>query len=659
MASLRWYLAVLAVVVVALVGGAFLVERGAIDRFLYDDAVASGRSWTEYLASNLTDLDGIAAGKEPSAASRAFLDQAKKVGQVFLFKIYDATGRVRYESDALPEAGTDEEALAAHNSEAAEAIENGQPAIEVKEGTPPTRPPFFSEAYVPYLVGGKVTAVVETYIDQTAKRHGFEAAFLIATAELGFLIAAAFAVPAAAWYLRGRDKQKADARIQYLANYDALTGLANRNQLIRRLERALGGQAGKAAPLAVHCIDIDRFKNINDMLGHDAGDLVIKTVGDRLREVAGPNDIVARLGGDEFAMVQMNPGGPRDAEACGARIVAELGTPYWLNGQEVKLGVRVGIAIAPEHGTDTGRLMKSADLALNKGKAAGAQRICVFSHDLDEELYQRVNIERAIVGALDNDGFVLYFQPLFSLSGDGLVGFEALLRLPTEGGGFIPPATFIPVAEKIGAIDRIGAWVIDNATAAAARWAEHIKVAINLSPLQFATGDVAASVARALKASKLDPGRLEVEITESLLMHDTDAVLRDLAAIKALGVAIVMDDFGTGYSSLSYLWRFPFDKLKIDRSFMTAFEAGDLSARQIIRTIAALGRSLDMRITVEGVETEAQAAFIREIDCDEVQGFYFGRPAPESDVARIILADFRIRAAEEAARRAVPERAVG
>ncbi len=332
MASLRWYMAAFAVVIVALVGGAVLVERATIDRLLHDDAVATGRTWTEYLASNLTDLSGIAAGQQPSAQSRTFLDEAKKVGQVFLFKIYDGQGRVRYESDALPEAGGDNEDLADHNTEAAEAVANGRPAIEVKEGVPPSRPTFFSEAYVPYLVGGKVVAVVETYIDQTAKRHGFEAAFLVAAGELGFLIAAAFAVPAGAWYLRGRDKQKADARIQYLANYDALTGLANRNQLIRRLERALGGQAGKAAPLAVHCIDIDRFKNINDMLGHDAGDLVIKTVADRLRSVAGPNDIVARLGGDEFAMVQMSPGGRLRAEDFGIKIVEELASPYWLNG---------------------------------------------------------------------------------------------------------------------------------------------------------------------------------------------------------------------------------------------------------------------------------------------------------------------------------------
>ena len=637
MSSLRWYVASFVVIAAALVGGAFMIERVTIDELLYDDAVATARDWTGYLAANLADLPAIAAGEAPSAASQKFLDQGRKLGQIFLFKIYDAEGRVRYSSDTLPMGSNEDEDLSEHNAEAAEAIANGQPAIEAKTGEPPGRPAFFAEAYVPHIVNGKVQAVVEAYIDQTAKRASFQSAFTIATSALCLLMAAAFGIPAGAWYLRAREKQKADARIHFLANYDSLTGLANRIQLGKRLERALSAP-GRTGQLAVHCIDLDGFKDINDALGHDAGDLVIQAVGERLRMVAGPNDIVARLGSDDFAVVQMQARDRLGAEAFARQLLDQIKEPCRLNGQEVKLGARIGIALAPEHGTDAGRLMKSADLALAK---KGGARFRIFSSDLDAELYQRLSIEKAISQAIEAGSFAVHYQAQFSLNTGRLVGFEALIRLPTPDGGLIPPTIFIPIAEKMGVIDRIGSWVMTQACTVAASWPEQIKVAVNMSPAQFATGDVGLMMARALKASGLAPGRLEIEITESLLLHDTDAILRELTSLKALGISIVMDDFGTGYSSLSYLWRFPFDKIKVDRSFMTAFEAGDSSVRQIIRTIVTLGRSLNMRVTVEGVETERQALFASEIGCDDVQGFYFGRPAPTTEIARIVMADFQ------------------
>jgi diguanylate cyclase (GGDEF)-like protein len=639
MASLRWYPIVFLVAIIALVGGATLIERSAIDRLLHDDAVWTGRQWTETLAGNIEDLQAIAAGKEPSTATRSFLDRVKKVGRVFLYKIYDADGRIRFVSDDLPAGATDEEGLSEHNAAAAEAIAAGEPMIEAGEGTPPSRPPFFSEAYVPLIVDGKVRAVVETYIDQTEKRGQFRSTFIWATTALGGMITLAFGVPAAAWYFRGRDKKRADAHIQYLANYDALTGLANRVQLTQRLTRALAGpESGRR--LAVHSIDIDRFKDINDTLGHAAGDQVIKTVADRLRALAGPEDIVARLGGDEFAIVQTSPGRASEITDLARRVVDRLAMPVPVGSEDVRLTCSVGVAIAPDHGTDAGRLLKSADLALSKAKADGRDHLRVFSGELDNELDQRLTIERAIKAAIDSNGFLLHFQPEFRNAGGRLVGFEALLRLPTKD-GFIPPAAFIPVAETMGLIDQIGAWAIGRACGTAAAWPEHLMVAVNLSPAQFAGGSVSAVIAAALKESGLAPHRLEVEITESLLMRDTEAVLGELAALKALGVSIVMDDFGTGYSSLNYLWRFPFDKIKIDASFMRALDGNDQNAEKIVRTVVALGRSLRMRVTVEGVENARQVAFVSMTECDEVQGYFFGRPMPASEVAGVILGDYQ------------------
>jgi diguanylate cyclase (GGDEF)-like protein len=641
MGSSRWYPVLFVAGIAVLVGGAVLIERLAINRLLYDDAIATGRVWTESIARTITDLDAIAAGAPPSAADRTYFGEVKKLGQVFLFKIYDANGTPRFISDDLPEGETDEEGLAAHNVQAAAAVASGRPLVNAEEGSPPTRPPFFSEAYFPLVANRKVRAIVETYIDQTDKRALFQRTFLIATTALAVLTSLAFGVPALAFFARGREKQQADAHIQFLNNYDALTGLANRAHLTKRLSRALDGLDERHGLLAVHSLDLDRFKDVNDTLGHDAGDAVIKGVADRLRATVRPDDIVGRLGSDEFAIVQVNPGRVGEVQALAERIINEVAAPFRINGEEVRVTSGLGVAVAPDHGSDAGRLLKSADLALDRAKQDGPQRMRMFSADLDTALDTRLKYERAIKAAIEGDGFLLHYQPQFKNAGGELIGFEALLRLPTRDGGFIPPTAFIPIAETMGLIDRIGAWVLEKACSTALAWPEHLMVAVNLSAAQFSSGQVAATVSSVLRQTGLAAHRLELEITESLLLHDTEAVLNELAQLKALGVAIVMDDFGTGYSSLSYLWRFPFDKIKIDGSFMQALEGNDANAEKIIRTIVALGRSLRMRVTVEGVENSRQVGFVHMIDCDEVQGFFFGRPAPASELGRIILVDFR------------------
>ncbi len=646
----RWSPLLFAACIVLLVGGAILIERLAIDRLLYNDAIATGRIWTETIARTVTDLDALAAGAPPSAADRTYFDEVKKLGEVFLFKIYDANGTPRFVSDDLPEGESDEEDLAEHNAQAAAAVAGGLPLVDAEEGSPPTRPPFFSEAYFPVTANGKVRAIVETYIDQTDKRAQFQATFLAATATLAVLMSLAFGIPALAFVVRGRQKRRADAHIQFLANYDALTGLANRGHLALRLGRALSGLDQRHGLLAVHSLDLDRFKDVNDTLGHDAGDLVIKGVADRLRSAVRPEDIVGRLGSDEFAVVQVNPGRASEVQTLAERIVNEVAAPFRVNGEEVRVSCCVGVAIAPDHGNDAGRLLKSADLALDKAKQDGPQRVRVFSADLDVALDTRLKYERAINAAIRNEGFLLHYQPQFRNIGGELVGFEALLRLPTQDGGFIPPAGFIPIAESMGVIGQIGTWVLRHACSTALTWPEHLMVAVNLSAAQFASGNVAATVSRVLRETGLAPRRLELEITESLLLHDTGAIIEELTALKSLGVAIVMDDFGTGYSSLSYLWRFPFDKIKIDGSFMRALEGNDATAEKIIRTIVALGRSLRMRVTVEGIENSRQVGFVHMIDCDEVQGFFFGRPVPASELSRIILVDLR-----HAAQRRQPE----
>jgi diguanylate cyclase (GGDEF)-like protein/PAS domain S-box-containing protein len=437
--------------------------------------------------------------------------------------------------------------------------------------------------------------------------------------------------------------QQAQAQISHMAHHDALTGLANRTQLVEKLEKALAILPLRGGSVAVHFIDLDRFKNVNDTLGHDGGDFLLKTVAERLRSVTRVDDLVTRLGGDEFVVVQTRVKDKDQAEDFARRLTLAVTAPMKLKEQSIIATLSVGVALAPTDGTNPERLLKSADLALYKAKADGRNCIRFFMAEMDSELQARFKLEKIIRDAVLHDRFELYYQPLFEMSERRLIGFEALIRLPAEDGTLIPPLVFIPLAEELRLIDKIGAWVLREACRAAATWPEHLTVAVNLSPAQFLARSISDIVAAALKESGLAAHRLELEITETLLLGNSEAIMAELQTLKAIGVAIVMDDFGTGYSSLSYLWRFPFDKIKIDRSFMQGFDGSGRDVKTVVKTIIALGRELNMRVTVEGVETAAQAAFLDKADGDQAQGFFFGRPVPASEVGANILADFRKR----------------
>ena len=435
--------------------------------------------------------------------------------------------------------------------------------------------------------------------------------------------------------------QEAQAQISHMAHHDALTGLANRTQLVEKLQNALAVLPLRGGGIAVHFIDLDRFKSVNDTLGHDGGDFLLKIVAERLRSVTRVDDVVARLGGDEFVVVQTQVNGKDQAEDFARRLASAVTVPVKHREQTIVATVSVGVALAPADGTNPERLLKSADLALYKAKADGRNCIRFFLTEMDTELQARFKLERIIRDAVLHDRFELHYQPLFEISEHRLIGFEALIRLPVEDGTLIPPLVFIPVAEDLRLIDKIGAWVLREACRTAATWPENLTVAVNLSPAQFLVGSVSDIVAAALKETGLAAHRLELEITETLLLGNSKAIMTELQTLKAMGVAIVMDDFGTGYSSLSYLWRFPFDKIKIDRSFMQGFDGSGRDVKTVVKTIIALGRELNMRVTVEGVETATQAAFLDKADGDQAQGFFFGRPVPAAEVSANILADFQ------------------
>jgi len=612
-----------------------MVVKVTTDHLLYRDATTTAHSWARYLTESVADLAQIASGEQPSSASMAFFSATQKSGEVFRYVIFNREGYSMLASDRDRIALVD---LSEYSAEAARSGATASPVVDVKEGRSSDLPPFFAEAYVPVLVDGRPVAVVAAYVDQTQQRDDFYRAFLMAAAALCGLMVLSFGIPAVAWYRRTKEKQRGDRRIRYLAHYDVLTGLANRAQLIEQLDKELAALPVRGAGLAVHFIDVDRFKPVNDAFGHDGGDFLLKAVAERLRMTTRTHDIVARLGGDEFVVVQTGVGNQDQAQDLARRITAAFAAPMRFKKQDVMITVSIGIALAPADGDSSERLLKSADLALYKSKADGRNCIRLFLPEMDAELQARIELEKLIRDAVLHERFELYYQPLFEMSDRRLLGFEARIRLPAEDGTLIPPLAFIPVAEDLRLIDKIGAWALREACRTAATWPEPLIVAVNLSPAQFLAGSVSGIVGAALEQAGLAARRLELEITETLLLGNTEAILAELKTLKAMGVAIVMDDFGTGYSSLSYLWRFPFDKIKIDRSFMQNFDGSGRDAETVVKTIIALGRELHMRVTVEGVETAKQAAFLDKANGDQVQGFFFGRPMPASEVAATILA---------------------
>ena len=428
---------------------------------------------------------------------------------------------------------------------------------------------------------------------------------------------------------------EAERRAQYLALHDPLTELPNRELFGERLEQAVAMVSRRGDVAAVICVDLDRFKDVNDLLGHAAGDLLIKGCAERLQACVRETDTVARIGGDEFALVQLGLEQPDGAQKLCRRVLETLAAPFDLDGHEVLVTASIGIALIPLDGSIPGRLLQSADIALYRAKEEGRNTFRFFEAGMDARLQARKALERDLRLALARHELELYYQPKIELGADDLSGVEALVRWHHPERGLVPPGEFIGVAEETGLIVPLGEWVLRTACLQATAW-PGLQMSVNISPVQFKQRDLVGVVQRALADSGLAPDRLELEITEGVLLQNTDAAVATLRQLKDLGVLIAMDDFGTGYSSLGYLQKFPFDKIKIDRSFVSALETRT-DADAIVRAVVGLGHSLGMRTCAEGVETIEQLAFLRREGCDEVQGYYFGKPMPADAFQRQFL----------------------
>jgi diguanylate cyclase (GGDEF)-like protein len=431
------------------------------------------------------------------------------------------------------------------------------------------------------------------------------------------------------------ERRRAEERIVFMARHDVLTGLPNRVLFAERIEAAISQIGRNSDGFAVMNLDLDHFKQVNDTLGHPVGDELLRSVAERLKACVREVDTVGRLGGDEFAILQSDLQKPEEAALLARRIVEILSAPYEIDGHRLTISVSIGISIAPSDGTAYDKLLKNADVALYLAKADGRATWRFFEPEMDVRLQMRRALELDLRDALANNEFEVHYQPVFDLHENRIGGFEALLRWNHPTRGQVSPAEFISLAEEIGLIVPLGEWVLRTACAEAATWPKYIKLAVNVSVAQFKTAHLLEAVTDSVHAAGLSPRRLELEITESLLLANNSTTLGKLHELRAFGVRIAMDDFGTGYSSLSYLRSFPFDKIKIDQSFISAMTSKD-DSRAIVRAMTAMASSLGIRATAEGVETQEQLAWLRAAGCDEAQGFLFSRALPPARLPELI-----------------------
>lgn len=443
------------------------------------------------------------------------------------------------------------------------------------------------------------------------------------------------------------DKHAAESKVLFLAHHDPLTRLANRTafhaRLVERLDQRHGSQ------VATLFADLDHFKLVNDSLGHAAGDQVLEVAAQRLAAHAGAHDVVARLGGDEFALLLGQVCSAEAAMALARRVVEDLSQPIEVEGRRIQMGASVGVALAPDHADNADELLRAADMALYEAKSAGRGIAALYRHDMKQVLLEKRALELELRSALTNSEFELHYQPLHQLSTDRIAGFEALLRWRHPVRGMIAPGAFIGLAEQSGLIVQIGEWVLREALAEAATWAGDLTVAVNVSAVQMRGDDLLRQVVSALSATGLDPRRLELEITETVLMQDQEACIALLHRLRALGVRIALDDFGTGYSSLNYLRSFPFDKIKIDRCFIEDLCQGGESGA-IVESVLDLAARLNMQTIAEGVEDAAQLAALRERGCAQVQGYLISKALPADELPVQRVAGKRVVTAEELGR---------
>ncbi|MDA8870043.1 EAL domain-containing protein [Rhizobiaceae bacterium] len=637
--------ALLATIAIIFTASAWMSVR-SIDKLLNRDAKQLASQWAQTFAVQMGTIDRLFVGGGISVSERTKLEKLAAVGAVFRFKVYQSNGTLRLTSEALGKTG-DPITLKTFQDVTDPLMFDGNTHSVIEDGDGHSdRPEVYAKAYVPLKTNGVVQGALEIYVDQTERRAEF-ATTLWRTIWLTLALSALAVCHTiyTVWLLRR--ERKADAQARYLSRHDVLTGAANRAVFNENLEAAVRQNNGADLDVGVLMLDLDGFKAVNDTYGHSVGDSLLKLVAVRLSNEMRRGDTLARLGGDEFAIIQTDVQSEASVRSFAERLVSVIRKEYSVDGRKLRISTSIGFAMATDL-LETGgaeSLLARADIALYRAKEAGRDRVTGFRVEMEAELHAREALRDRVRNAVDTGELVVHYQPQHSVEDGSLLGFEALVRLPDGKGGLVSPADFIPVAEQMQLMDKLGARVLEIAARDAAKWPSHLRIAVNLSVQQFAH-DIVSEIEGVLANTGLPAARLELEITESLFITDPDEVGQQLLRLKKLGARIAMDDFGTGYSSLNCLWQFPFDKLKIDRSCFQELArrqvadktgAGAAEVIAILNTIGAMAKTMGLRLTAEGVETQDQIDHARAAGCDEVQGYLYGKPMAIEQAAAHIL----------------------
>ena len=637
----------------ALLCGAFWIAGTTLDALTRTAAIERAENFAELLLNDQAHIDSFQSGLSRDHDLESMLRAASVAAGVRRFSLFSADGTHLFSTDMPGDGWQLRDRPGGYSN-------GGRLAITTDRTDTDWRIVRNTEFDVPTVImplgtGGTLTHMIAIDTQVGAERAGFRIGLVQAMGMLVGILVTATGIPMLFYVRRKRRVEEADERIYFLHNHDSLTNLLNRRRMQEETDRILATSRATRERTAVWYLDVDGLSEINDRLGQAGGDTVLKGIAERLAEVVDQDDLVGRIGSDDFAILLRRYTGEESLRALALRIKSACEVPIPVGSEMVRTSVSMGVALMPDHGRTFAELLKHAEYAFQYQKNVRQKDYTVFAPAMDKETHRRWTIEQLLRSALETGGFSLFFQPIVSGASAEILGFEALLRMPDGKGGFIPPSEFIPIAETRGYIKAIGTWVIEEATRQAATWPDHIFVSVNLSAVQFRDGDIVEIVRKALAAAGIQGRRLGIEVVESLLLDHNDEVLGQLSGLKELGASIDMDDFGTGYSSLGYLWRFPFDKLKIDQSFMRAFSEGGSGVSHILETIISLAHNLGLKVTAEGIETPEQATFLSHLGCDQLQGYYFGRPMPADAVAGEILSSFSARRLHKSS---APERRV-
>ncbi len=627
-------LATLVALIVLALSGELFTARIVKNQFLTSEALRASQDWLKAIQSHIPELETVMTKGSISIQTKNDLARSDMRGQVFRFRLYGQDFVPLYDSAQRYVTYNSNRTVLRADPDLSAALE-GIVQVDFAAGDTPNLPEYYARAFVPILINGEIKGALEVYVNQTQSNTELSNAFQTVAIVTVFLLSTFILLIGGIVCRKRKERRETEMALQRTQSHDKLTGLLNRDEFLARLTKMIEDSDDNDERVVVCSLDIDDFKTLNDTLGFDIGNQILINTSTICTENSRKGDIVARVSDDKFAIAMCRVFGRNGIQTGARRLSTRMTQPMNIDGNIIHLTASIGIGYAVPGELEASKLLKNAEVALRWCKADGGGTIRVFQQSMDKTLHERMNLEHELRHAFNNDELDLYYQPQIDMRNGGVIGCEALMRWNHPKRGFISPEVFISIAEQTGLIHRLGEWALDRACRDALRWRDPVKVAVNLSPKQIEAGSFENIVSQALEKSGLPTHRLELEVTENILLKKSERAIATLDQLRDMGVAIAMDDFGTGYSSLAYLSQFRFDKIKIDRSFIMKLH-DDPKSLPIVRAMIGLGRSLGSRVIAEGVETILDAKILQQEGCHLAQGYFYAKPMPQAELLKFL-----------------------